>query len=155
MVNPIIIVILLSISPISELRGAIPTGIALGLDLWTVFLIAVIANILISAVIFLFLDFIHKRLITNSNYRKFFNRYVEHIRTRKNSVQKKINLYGLPALAIFVAIPLPLTGAYTGTLIAWLLNLNRWKAFAAIDLGVVVAGLLVTFVTLGIVSLIF
>ena len=54
------------------------------------------------------------------------------------------------ALCLFVAVPLPMTGAYTGTVIAWLFNLERKKSYISLALGVLIAGIIVTAVTLGI-----
>ncbi len=66
-----------------------------------------------------------------------------------HELEPQMNKYGYLALAIFVGIPLPITGAWTGTLIAWLLDLNRKKSFIAIASGVIIAGVLVTLATLG------
>ncbi len=60
--------------------------------------------------------------------------------------------YGFWGLALFVAVPLPLTGAYTGTILAWLLGMDWKKAFPAVGLGVIVAGVVVLLITLGITS---
>jgi uncharacterized membrane protein len=59
---------------------------------------------------------------------------------------------GFLALALFVAIPLPMTGAWTGALIAWLLGLKRWKSFIAIAFGVIIAGILVTLISVGLIN---
>ena len=67
-------------------------------------------------------------------------------------MREKIELIGLPALTLFVAIPLPATGAYTGTIIAWLLNLNYKKSFFAIAAGVIIAGIIVTALSTGIIT---
>ena len=75
-------VALLSILPISELRGGIPLGLALGLNPTDVFLIAVISNILAIPIIFFFLDNIHKRLMKYTKYKKFFDNYIERSRSK-------------------------------------------------------------------------
>ena len=134
-------IILLSMSPISELRGAIPLGIALGLDPYTVFLVAVLFNILVFFPVFFVLKFfyyIFERF-------KIIRDTIEGVRKREKGLVQK---YGILALLIFVAIPLPLTGAWTGTIIAWLLGLDWRKSLTAISLGVLIAGIVILFVTL-------
>ena len=69
-------------------------------------------------------------------------------RTRRKYIKEHEN-FGLTALAIFVAIPLPMTGAWTGCALAFLLGFRFWPAFAAIAAGVITAGLIVTFTVLG------
>ncbi|MBN1835986.1 MAG: small multi-drug export protein, partial [Spirochaetales bacterium] len=84
-------------------------------------------------------------------YQRFFDRVIERARRQ---VHHKIARFGLPGLMIFVAIPLPITGAVTGTLGAWILGLERRKVFLAIAAGVAIAGVIVaTVYTLGIKAL--
>ena len=143
-------VLLASVSPISELRGGIPLGISLGLDPLLTFFIAVVANALIFFPVFFALRLFYDKLLCRL---QLFNRYLESLRKRG---KPKVDKYGFWGLALFVAVPLPLTGAYTGTILAWLLGMDWKKAFPAIGLGVVVAGvvvLLITLVILGIISI--
>ena len=139
--DPYIWVILISILPWIELRGAIPVGIALGIDPLTTFAIAVTANILIFFPIYFMLDHFYKYL------RKY-----EFVRATVSKVRKKsgprVRKYGFIGLVSFVAVPLPVTGAWTGTLIAWLMGIDPKKAFLAISLGVIIAGVLVTGIVL-------
>lgn len=139
--NPWIWVILLSIAPVVELRGSIPFGFFNGLNIYLVFLLSVVFNSLASIITFLFLDFIHEHLMKVSFYKRTFDAFME--RTRKK-VHSKIQKYGYLGLAIFVAIPLPGTGAYTGAVAAWFFGMDKWKAFWSIALGVLVAGIIVT-----------
>lgn len=74
-------------------------------------------------------------------YQKLFEKTVQRAR---NKVSKNINKYGLIGLMIFVAVPLPITGAWTGTIGAWALDLDKKKSFLSIFLGVVISGLIVT-----------
>lgn len=139
-------VILISMLPVFELRGAIPYGIALSnLNVITVFLVSVIANIVIIPVVFFFLDYVHHRLIHIQIYANLFERFVERT---KSKAERYTTKYGYIGLALFVAIPLPITGAYTGTLAAWLLGIERKKALLALSVGVIVAGVIVTILTL-------
>jgi uncharacterized membrane protein len=139
-------VLLASVSPISELRGGIPLGISLGIDPWFTFFIAVVANALIFFPVFFALRLFYDKLLCRI---QLFNRYLESLRKRG---KPKVDKYGFWGLALFVAVPLPLTGAYTGTILAWLLGMDWKKAFPAIGLGVVVAGVVVLLITLGVTS---
>ena len=151
--NNILITILLSISPISELRGGMPYAIAVAkLPVLNAFLISVISNIAIIAVIFLFLDFLHKHLHKIVLYKKVFDSLVAYVRKKSSQLESQINRYGFLALIVFVAIPLPVTGAWTGSLIAWLLNLDRKKSLLAIALGVIISGVIVLLATLGVIN---
>jgi uncharacterized membrane protein len=144
MTKEIALVLLASISPISELRGGIPLGISVGLDPWFTFLIAVIANSLIFFPVFFVLRLFYDKLLSRI---PFFDRYLDNLRKRG---KPKVDKYGLWGLALFVAVPLPLTGAYTGTILAWLLGMNWKKAFPAVSSGVLVAGIVVLLITLGV-----
>jgi uncharacterized membrane protein len=77
-------------------------------------------------------------------YSKFFNHFIESAR---NKLRKNIERWGWFGIAVFVAIPLPVTGAWTGTLGAWVLGLSRKHTMAAVTLGVIAAGAIVTLVT--------
>ncbi len=139
-------VILLSMLPISELRGAIPYGIAVShLNPTAVFVAAVVSNMLAVPIVYLFLDYAHSHLMSIGLYRSLFSRYVE--RAKKNA-GKYVSKYGYLGLVLFVAVPLPATGAYTGTLGAWLLGMERKKSAIAIFIGVIIAGTIVTVLSL-------
>ena len=77
------------------------------------------------------------------------SRYLERVRSRGRPIVEK---YGLLGLALFVAVPLPVTGAYTGTILSWLLNMEWRRSFLGVAIGVVIAGVIVTCVTLGIIA---
>jgi uncharacterized membrane protein len=140
-------VLLATVSPISELRGGIPLGIVkYGLDPLLIFCIAVIANALIFFPVFFALRLFYDKLLSRI---PLFNKYLDSLRKRG---KPKVDKYGFWGLALFVAVPLPLTGAYTGTILAWLLDMDWKKAFPAVGLGVVVAGVIVLLITLGVTS---
>ena len=146
MVEKIGWVLFASVSPISELRGGIPLGISIGLEPWFTFLIAVVANALIFFPVFFALRLLYDRFL----YRiPLFDKYLDSLRKRG---KPKVDKYGFWGLALFVAIPLPLTGAYTGTILAWLLGMDWKKASGAIGLGVLIAGIVVLLITLGVAS---
>ena len=141
-------VLLVTVSPISELRGGIPLGILqYGLDPPFTFFIAVIANALIFFPIFFALRLFYDKLL----YRiPLFDKYLDNLRKRGKPIVEKHGFWGL---TLFVAIPLPITGAYTGTILAWLIGMNWKKAFPAVGLGVIVAGVVVLLITLGVISI--
>jgi uncharacterized membrane protein len=138
--------LLATVLPISELRGGIPLGISSGLPPWFVFLIAVIANALIFFPIFFALRLFYEKFLFRI---PLFDRYLDSLRKRG---KPKVDKYGFWGLFLFVAVPLPLTGAYTGTILAWLLGMNWRRAFPAVGLGVLVAGIVVFLITLGVTS---
>jgi uncharacterized membrane protein len=138
-------VIFVSMLPFFELRGGIPLAFGLGMDPLVAFVVGVLANIAIVPVIFFFLDYLHKHLMGIRPYARVFNHFLEKVRVR---AEKKIGRWGYLGLTLLVAIPLPVTGAYTGTLAAWFFELERKKSMLAIALGVVIAGIIVTLVML-------
>lgn len=136
---------LLSFVPISELRGAIPLAIAFKVNPFLAFFVCVVANMLVAPFVFFIFDkmylFIFKKPLKEHGLIKKI--------VRKKNLEKKINRYGFAALTAFVAIPLPITGAWTGSIIALILGLDRKKSLLAISLGVFIAGVLVTLGSLG------
>lgn len=142
-----LIVFLISMTPVSELRGAIPLALTIyHLPWWKAFLISVIGNILIILPVIIFLEKSSELLMRKSKVlNSFFNWLFE--RTRKK-ISKSYDKYRNLALLIFVAIPLPMTGAWTGSVAAYLLGLSKKEALIYIGLGVVGAGIIVTLTTL-------
>jgi len=137
----------LSFMPISELRGAIPFAIANNIPWYWAFPFAVILNALVAPVCWIFLATFHKLLYGTSPekgirwYKNFFDRFVERARQKLSAGVEK---WGWLAIAVFVAIPLPMTGAWTGTLGAWILGISKRRTMAAVVIGVIVAGTIVT-----------
>lgn len=140
-------VLLATVLPITELRGGMWLGIVtFGLDPLLIFSIAVIANILIFFPIFFALRLFYDKFLFRI---PLFDRYLNNLRKRG---KPKVDKYGFWGLFVFVAVPLPFTGAYTGTILAWLLGMKWRKAFPPVAVGVVVAGVVVLLTTLGIVN---
>jgi uncharacterized membrane protein len=127
--------------PISELRGAIPFAVLRGMKLLPAALLATAVNALVPLLAFLFLSTLHKLFYKVCAYKRFFDKFVERTRVKVHSSVEK---YGYLGLLIFVAIPLPATGAWTGALGAWILGMDKKKAVWAIAGGVLVAGIIVT-----------
>jgi uncharacterized membrane protein len=146
MIQKIAVTLVATLSPISELRGGIPLGIYLGLDPLFTFFIAIVANALLFFPIFLALRLFYDNLLSRL---QIFNHYLDSVRREGNP---KVDKYGFLGLPLFVAIPLPITGVYTASILSWLLGMNWRKAFPAITLGVVVAGIIVLLATLGVIE---
>ena len=142
-----LLVILTTATPVSELRGGIPLGIALGLEPWLVFVLAVTTNILIFFPARLALTWFYRSVFTKIPY---FDNYLVRVRRRG---EPKVRKYGLIGLMLFVAVPLPITGAYTGTVLSWLLAMEWKRSFVAVAVGVVFAGIIVMLATMGVVSI--
>jgi len=141
----IALVILATLTPISELRGGIPLGIIkLGLDPALVFFIAVIVNALLFFPVFFALELLYHRFLSRF---PLFTRYLEKLKERG---KPKVDKYGFLGLTLLVAVPLPATGVYTATFLSWLLGMEWKKAFPPIGLGAVIAGVIVLLVTLGV-----
>ncbi len=130
--------------PISELRGAIPFALAKGVPIIYAYLFAVTLNALVGPLVYVFLSTIHKFMIRFSWYSKLFDSFVEK---NRHKVEDKVNKYGYAGITLFVAIPLPVTGAYTGTLIAWLMGLDAKKTFLSVLAGVIISGIIVTVIS--------
>ena len=137
--------ILLGIVPVSELRGAIPYAYFNGVPLWLSAVIGVLSNALVPFIGFIFLGTLHKLLDKWGAYHRLFEKTVAKARTK---VGEKVRKYGLWGLMVFVAVPLPITGAWTGTIGAWVLGLDRKKSILSILLGILISGTIVTIVIL-------
>ncbi|MDR3333304.1 MAG: small multi-drug export protein [Treponema sp.] len=135
---------LLSFVPISELRGGIPFAIAHGIPWYYAYPFAVAINALVAPACWLFLSTLHRLFLKLPWYGGFFDRFVEQARVK---LRQSVEQWGWLGVAIFVAIPLPVTGAWTGTLGAWVLGIDKRKTIVAILLGVITAGAIVTVVT--------
>lgn len=138
-------------TPIGELRVAIPTGILVyHLKPATVFITSIIGNYIPALLLLFFLETVSTFLMTKS---KFFYKFFTWLfmRThRKHS--KKFELYGEIALVTFIAIPLPMTGAWTGAVAAFLFGIPLRRSVWLILLGIIIAGIIVTIFTLAGVS---
>jgi len=129
------------------LRGGLPFALSNEVPLLVAYPICVGANALVAPLVYLFLSSLHKLLERWEPYRRLFDHIVERSRRK---VHAKVEKYGYAGLILFVAIPLPITGAYTGTLGAWILGMDRRKTILAVFVGVIIAGIIVSIVfTLG------
>lgn len=143
---------LLSMTPISELRGGIPFAIASGVSPVLAFIICVIANIIIIPLIYIFLNTIHRYFSRNTYYKNTFNKYIEK---NRHKIERHIGTRAeFWLIMLLTAIPLPMTGAYTATILSWFFGLKKRKSFLAVSLGVIIAGIIVTLISAGFFELI-
>lgn len=135
---------LISMVPVIELRGAIPYGVARGLEFWQAIPVAIVGNLVPVPFIILFIKKIFSWM------RRYFPKldgFVSKLENRALSKTDTVKKYAFWGLFLFVAIPLPGTGAWTGALIAAMLEMRVKDAFPAIALGVLTAGAIITFLT--------
>ena len=139
--------------PLIELRGAIPIAVAMGLELpeWAILIIAIIGNIIPIPFIYFFARKVLKWGAEKKwkPFKKFCNFCLKKGEKAGEKLLKKTRGGVYFALYLFVAIPIPGTGAWTGTLAASILNLNFKKTVLAIILGVLTAGLIMLALSLG------
>ena len=139
-------IVLVSMVPMIELRASIPMGCGMGLPAWQVYIAAVIGNMLPVPFIVLFIrrifEFLRKRWTK-------LNGLIDKIEARALKKSGKVRQFEILGLMLFVAIPLPGTGAWTGSLIAALLDIRLKRSIPVILLGVLIAGAVVTAVSYG------
>ena len=135
----------LSILPVSELRGAIPFALANAVPWYLAYPAAAFLNALVAPVCWVFLSTLHGLFLKMSWYKKLFGQIIERARIKLHG---NVERWGWLGIAVFVAIPLPFTGAWTGTLGAWVLGLSKRRTMLAVCLGVIAAGAIVTAVVL-------
>ena len=126
----------ISMLPIVELRGGIPAGAAMGLPFWPVYLICVLGNLLPVPFLILFAKTVLQKLSTLPRIGGFFERLIR----RADAKAAEIRQYEKWGLFILVAIPLPGTGAWTGSLVAAVLRMRLLPAVLIIAAGVLVSG---------------
>ena len=154
LIGKIIITLFISMIPVIELRGAIPIatvgkngGIGLGLNFWIALPVAIIGNLIPVPFIIVFIRKIFAWLRIKNQKLNSLVAKLENRAAKKSEVVKRYQFWGLVTL---VAIPLPGTGAWTGALVATMLDMRLKKAFPAISLGVVIAAAIVAIVTHGV-----
>ncbi len=147
---PQLVVFIAAMLPFSELRGAIPLAIGqYGINPVEAYIIAVLGNLVPVVFLLHFLGPIEQRL----RFIQVFDMFFDHLfhRTRKKH-SERIDKYGALGLVTFVAIPLPVTGAWTGVAAAYVFDIKKRYAFPAIVFGVLLAGVIVTLLTHGVVN---
>ena len=136
--------------PLIELRGAIPVGAGMGLEFLPNYLVSVVGNMLPVPIILLFvksvLNWMAKCRV------QFFNKIAAKLFEKAEKNRNKIEKYAFWGLALFVAIPLPATGAWTGTLVAAVFDMKFWKSMLSALIGVMIAGVVMSLVSYGVVA---
>ena len=133
--------------PVIELRGAIPVGLRLGMPFWTVFLTALIGNLLPVPILILFTRQVFEWLRKKS---PLLERFVSRMERKAEAKRELVDRYKFLGLFILVAIPLPGTGAWTGSLVSAVIGIDLRHALPAIALGVLTAGIIVSVISYGV-----
>ena len=137
--------IIISALPIIELRGAIPIGILLfEMHPINVFYLCCLGNIIPIVPLLLFFGKVEEVLQKHKFSNAFLQWYIEKVKKRTGIIER----FELVGLALFVSIPLPVTGAWTGSVAAFIMGIKWKKAFLSICCGVLIAGIVVTVLTL-------
>ena len=136
----------ISMVPIIELRGAIPVGVAMNVPFWLNYIVCVLGNIVLVPILIMF----SRQVLNWCAKLPKIGFIFEKIINMGNKKIEKIGKYELLGIFLFVAIPMPGTGAWTGSLISALLQVKTWKAFIAITLGVMTAGIIMGIVSFGV-----
>ena len=149
MLKKYLIAFLVSMVPLIELRGGVPYAVLMGLDYWTALIVCAVGNMLPVPIIYFFA---RKVLIWGKDKKyigKFFTFCIEKGERGGQKLSAKAGRGGLfVALMLFVGIPLPGTGAWTGTLAASFLNMGIKSTTLAVSLGVIIAGIIMGVVSM-------
>lgn len=146
-----LVTFIISMLPVVELRLAIPIGVSLGLPVWKAAIISILGNILPVPFIIAFIRVIMDWLKTVSKPMQRFVAWLEKKATGPKA--DRVRRYEFWGLLLFVAIPLPGTGAWTGALVAALLDVRMRRAIPPIVIGVLLAALLVSLATAGVINI--
>ena len=150
MLNNLIKISFLAALPVTELRGAIPVGLSFyNLPVLPTYIVAVLGNIIPALFLLKYLkpfsEFLRRWLI--------FEMFFSWLFRRTGKYEKKYEKYGAIFLFFFIAIPLPGTGIWTGSVAAFLFGIRFWYAFSTMAAGVACAGIIVTLTNLGLLSI--
>ena len=142
----VLLTFLVAMVPVVELRGAIPFGVVRGLNIWTAIIASVLGNLVPVPFIILF---IRRIFAWMRAHMPKLDGLVTRMEKKAEKNRAAVEKYAFWGLAILVAIPLPGTGAWTGALVAAMMEMRLKRAFPAIVIGVVIAGVIVSIVTYG------
>ena len=150
MAGEFLLTVLVSMIPVVELRGGIPFGVTTGLPVWAAFIAAVIGNLIPVPFIIVYI-----RRIFQWMRRRMprLNGMVDKLERKAHLKGQRVTKYKYLGLAVFVAIPLPGTGAWTGSLAAAFLDMPLRKAIPSVIAGVLIAGMAISILTYGVTSL--
>ena len=142
----ILLTFLVAMVPVVELRGAIPFGVVRGLNLWTAIIASMLGNLIPVPFIILF---IRKIFAWMRAHMPKLDGLVLRMEKKAEKNRAAVEKYAFCGLVILVAIPLPGTGAWTGALVAAMMEIRLKRAFPAIAIGVAIAGVIVSVITYG------
>ena len=143
MLKKYLLCFLISMVPLIELRGGVPIAVGMGLDYWTALIVCIIGNMLPVPIIYFFARRVLLWGCDKKYIGKFFTLCIEKGENGGRKLKSRAGRGGLfLALMLFVGIPLPGTGAWTGTLAASFLNMGIKSTSAAVSLGVIMAGII-------------
>ncbi|WP_306813857.1 COG2426 family protein [Anaerofustis stercorihominis] len=148
--NSFLYTLLISMVPIIELRGGLPVGIASGLSFPAAYIASVIGNLIPVPFIILF---IRKIFVLIRKYMPKLSSMIDKLENKAHLKGQKVKKYQKFGLFLFVAIPLPGTGAWTGSLVAAFLDIRLKDAILPIVLGVLTAGILIMMLTYGVTAI--
>ena len=141
MFQDILFTFLISFSPFGEARAGIPYGEIVGLPILLVFVIGLTANLLVFPVFYKVIELANKNLWKNPLYKRTAIYLSSRARTKTKTIIKK---YGVWGLMVFVMIPLPVTGAYIGTIASYIFGISYRKSLIAISSGITISSIMVT-----------
>ena len=142
-------VVIISMVPLVELRGAVPLGVAIGMPVYELYPLAILGNMIPIPFLLFFGEKILDWVCTLRPFTRFATAYKAKLLSKTDQVTK----YARIGLFLFVAIPAPGTGAWTGCLIATLLQMRLKKAFLPIALGVLASGIIMGIASYGVFGL--
>ena len=148
----IIATFFMSMLPVGELRVGLPYGMALGLDLPVAMATAILGNMVPVPFIIIYISRVFKWM---RRHMPMLDSFITKLENKANVKGETVEKYGPIGLLAFVAIPLPGTGAWTGALVAALLNMRARKATPFIFIGVCSAAIIVALITLGVIHVVF
>ena len=148
-----LIVFIISLCPILELRGGLIAATLLGVKPVVAYIVSIIGNTLPVPFILLFItkviDWMEKSKV------KWMKRVAKWLRNKAHKNKEKIEKYGYLGLVLFVGIPLPGTGAWTGCLVASVFDMDRKKSFLAVMTGIIMASIIMMLISYGVLANIF
>ena len=140
-----------SMIPIIELRGAVPMGAVFGMPWYQTYILSVLGNMLPVPFILLLIKKVIQWMSVSTV--KFFNKISNFLLKKVEKKRAGIEKYAFWGVCLFVAVPLPVTGAWTGSLVAALIDMKFWKAFLSCLFGVMISGTIMTLISYGIASI--
>ena len=140
MFQDVLFTFLISFSPFGEARAGIPYGELVGLPILLVFVIGLTANLLVFPIFYKAIELANKHLWKNPLYKRTAVYLASRARTKTRIIIKK---YGVWGLMVFVMIPLPVTGAYIGTIAAYIFGISYRRSLIAISSGITISSIMV------------